>query len=89
MSSTDEVPSACGLLGYPGKGGDGVDIRLYTESECTALGGKHSSTGVCSPFTWDCRALNKSSLAMAYQYRYHIGAVVLVGGILYWRSSRR
>lgn len=91
--SSPTVPSDCGYYGYASSDGT---LRLYSESECNSLGGQWGSSGEClwaktkgGSATWDCRGLNKDSIATAFQYRYYIGGAILIGGLLYWRSQRK
>lgn len=51
---------SCGSYGHPS--GDN-SIRLYTQEECTTLGGNFAGNGEClksqgGSYSWDCRALN-------------------------------
>ena len=88
------TPEICGYEGYAGKGGDGADIRLYSESECTKKKGQWHPGGECTylkggSISWDCREVNNDPIAKVYENRYIIGGVILVGGLLAWRMSRR
>jgi hypothetical protein len=47
-------------MGYPGKGGNGADIRLFSNAECDALGGNWIPNGECyrkdgGSWSWECR----------------------------------
>ncbi len=83
----------CDYSGYPSADGN---IRLFTESECAAKGGVWavSGNGEClrpegGSYSWDCREKNKDSLDMVYQKKYYIVGIVLAGGFLWWRMSRK
>ena len=57
---------SCGSYGYAGKDSGGQSIRLYTQTECTALGGNWYSNGEClkktgGSFSYDCRGLNETT----------------------------
>ena len=90
--SAEAPPEICGYDGRSGKGLDGTPIRLYTNAECTAKGGKYAENGECfyqggNSISYDCRDVNNSPIAMVYENRYIIGGVVVVGGLLAWRYS--
>ena len=57
---------SCGSYGYAGADSSGQSIRLYTQSECTAMGGNWSHNGEClkkegGSWSWDCRDLNNKT----------------------------
>ena len=88
------TPSVCGYDGRAGKAGDGAEMRIYTESECTKKGGMWHQNGECTypnggSISWDCREVNNDPIAKLYENRYIIGGVVVVGGLLAWRMSMR
>jgi hypothetical protein len=88
------TPEICGYDGRAGKAGDGAEIRIYTESECTKKGGVWHQNGECTypdgkSISWDCREVNNDPIAKLYENRYIIGGVVVVGGLLAWRMSMR
>ena len=90
--SAEASPEICGYDGYTGKGGDGASIRLYTDPECAAKGGKWDRSGEChypggNSISWDCREVNNDPMAKLYENRYVIGGAVVVGGLLAWRYS--
>jgi hypothetical protein len=83
------APDFCGYDGY-----SGGDVRLYSESECSAKGGIFHANGECThptggSISYDCREVNNDPLAMIYQRRYYIAGALVVGGLLWWRSQRK
>ena len=87
------MSSDCGLYGKPSEDGE---LRLYTRKECDSLEGTWHANGECTrpqggSFSYDCKKLNKSLKAKAYQYKWWIGGalVVAVGGYMLYRRRRR
>jgi hypothetical protein len=84
--------SDCGFRGFPSE--DGL-LRLYTERDCAAKNGRwfvHS--GEClrpdeGSFSFDCAYLNTDSTAQLYAWRYVIGTVAVVGGLLAIRAAMK
>ena len=87
------MSSDCGLYGKPSEDGE---TRIYSKAECDSLKGNWFANGEChrpegGSFSYDCKKLNKSMKAKAYQYKWWIGGalVVAVGGYMYYRRRRK
>ena len=58
--------ATCGTYGYESQ--DGRNVRLYSQAECSSLGGSFRANGEClrpngGSFSWDCRILNNGPQA--------------------------
>jgi hypothetical protein len=88
----------CGFAGRPDPN-PGVPpearLRLYTRAECEGgLGGTWHANGECTrpeggSFSAGCAHLNSSWIAKMYPWRWMIGGVLVVGGFMAWRRSRK
>jgi len=86
--------SDCGFRGFPGDNGR---LRFYTERDCVAMNGRWFPSGECfrgleageGSFSYDCAYLNTDSMAQLYQWRFLIGTVAAVGGILAIRAAMK
>ena len=88
------IPQICGYDGHSGRAGDGASVRMYTQTECDAKGGTWHQNGECTyrtggSISYDCREVNNDPIGMLYENRYYVGGALAIGGLLYWRMSRR
>ena len=66
---------------------NGIPLRLYSESECSSLGGGWAANGECrkpdgtGSFSWDCRNAQNSVLNSITP---SIGGGTSIGGVPNW-----
>lgn len=83
--------SDCGFRGFSAENGR---LRFYSERDCVAMNGRWFPSGEClrpgdGSFSYDCAFLNTDSMAQLYQWRFLIGTVAAVGGVLAIRAAMK
>ncbi len=77
----------CGFSGYPSENGG---LRLYSFTECDALGGLWHANGECTrpeggSISLDCKAVNDdpldTAMRMVMKYKWFIGGAMLTTGL--------
>jgi hypothetical protein len=82
------VPKFCGKFGHPSADGR---LRMYSKKDCDNLNGNYYSNGECTKkeggsYSWDCRELNKSSVASNQSTKDRYDLMTWNGVIQYFRN---